>query len=295
MTLDGYVTPANVAVQMAIARGFFADVGLNVFAAKPIYPKRPVTYVSRFVDDFGVAQQPQVALTKAHGAPVVAVGTLVSQPTAAMIWLRKSKIRGIADLRGRTIAVSGIPAQEKLLEFILGRAGIKIEEVKLKHVGYRLVPALLEGKADAIFGGSWNIDGIALRERGARPVIRRVQELGVPSYDELMVIARADRVARSPQVVRRFMLALTRAAAAIKRHPAVAMKVVRESGEHNFEFSPKETKAQMKATLPMLSPAGHIDPDQAGDLLTWMHDVGMIRPRPSSSDLFTDEYLPKGG
>lgn len=295
VTLDGYVTPANVAVEMAIARGYFTAVGLKVFAAKPIFPKRPVTYVSRFIDDFGIAQQPQVALTQRNGAPVVAVGALVSQPTAAMIWLRKSRIHGIADLKGRSIAVSGIPAQEKLLESILGRVGLGLDDVEVKRVGYKLVPTLLKGKVDAIFGGSWNIDGIALRQRGVRPVIRRVQELGVPSYDELVVIARRDRVARSPQVVRKFMLAVTRAAAAVKRDPVTALKVISESGERNFEFSPDETRAQMKATLATLSPTGHIDPEQADALLTWMHDEDIVGGRPTSSGLFTDEYLPPGG
>ena len=46
------------------------------------------------VDDFGVTQQPQVALARKTGHPIVAVGSLISQPTAAMIWLKGSKIRG---------------------------------------------------------------------------------------------------------------------------------------------------------------------------------------------------------
>jgi len=279
---------------MAVERGFFADVGLEVSAATPIFPKRPVTYVANSTDDFGVTQQPQAAVAKANGVPVVAVGSLVSQPTAAMIWLKKSKIRGIADLEGRTIAVSGIQSQEKLLAFILRRAGLKMDDVEVKHFGFKLVPTLLKGKVDAIFGGSWNIEGVALRERGAKPVVRRVQNLGVPSYDELMVITRSDRAAQDPRLVRRFMSALTRAMAAVKRNPGAAVKLIGKNGERNFEVSPRETKAQMKATLPMLSPTAYVDSDQAGDLLAWMHNEGMIQREPPTSDLFTDRYLSGG-
>jgi len=294
VSLDGLVSPANIAIQMAVKEGFFADVGLPVWIGSPIRPRRPVLYVADSTDDLGVTQQPQVAIARENGAPVVAVGSLVSQPTAAMIWLRRSKIRGIADLEGKTIAVPGIPYQEELLEFVLERAGVEPGDVEVKHVGFRLVPALLKGKADAIFGGSWNIEGIALREQGMKPVIKRVQELGVPTYDELVVIARADRAARDPKVIRKFMSALTRGVAAVRRNPEAAVELIEETRERNLETSRRETMAQVRATLPLLSPTGYIDPDQAGELLGWMHDEGMIRRRSPASELFTDEYLPDG-
>jgi putative hydroxymethylpyrimidine transport system substrate-binding protein len=294
LSYDGQVTPANVAILMAVTKGFFSDVGLTVYPSSPVVPRRPVSYVAAYTDDIAIAQQPQVALAKDHGAPVVAVGSLVSQPTAAMIWLKGSGIREIADLENKTIAVPGIPYQEEMLESILKRAGVNPDDVEVKTVGYRLLPALLHGQADAIFGGSWNIEGATLRERGAEPVIKRVQELGVPSYDEVMVITRADRAAREPQVIRKFMSALTRAVKAVKRNPELALKLV-ESGPHEFQISERETDAQVRATLPLLSASGHVDPDQARGLLTWMHSEEMIQGQPPVSRLFTDRYLSGGG
>jgi putative hydroxymethylpyrimidine transport system substrate-binding protein len=294
--LDGPLNPANVAIQVAVLKGFFADVGLSVQASTgvPVLPRRPVRYVAAYTDDFAFTQQPQVAMAKARGAPIVAVGSLVSQPTAAMIWLKKSGIRGIADLRNKTIAVPGIPYQEEMLESILDEAGIEPGEVEVKHVDYRLVPVLLAGKADAIFGGSWNIEGVALRERGVKPVIKRVQELGVPTYDELVVITRADWAAREPGVVRRFMSALRRGVVALRRNPAIALTSIEGGGSHYRGISTRQTNAQLRATLPLLSSTGHFDPDRAGKLLTWMHDEGMIRRKPPVSGLFTDRYLSGG-
>jgi putative hydroxymethylpyrimidine transport system substrate-binding protein len=288
--LDGEMSAANIAIYTASKKGYFADVGLTVDTGVPVLPRRPVPYVSVYTNDIAVTQQPQVALGKERGAPIVAVGSLISQPTAAMIWLRKSGIRGIADLRNKTIAVPGIPYQEGMLESILERSGVEPGDVRLKRVGYRLAPALLEGEADAIFGGSWNIEGVALRERGAKPVIRRVQELGVPSYDEDVIITRADRAAREPQVVRKFMSALRRGVAAVRRNPAFALKLI-ESSPHEFETSKKEKYAQLAATLPLLSATGRLERDQADQLLTWMHKQGIIRREPPFSQLFTNQYL----
>jgi putative hydroxymethylpyrimidine transport system substrate-binding protein len=294
LSYDGQVTPANVAILMAITKGFFSDVGLTVYPSSPVIPRRPVSYISAYTDDIAIAQEPQVALGKDHDASVVAVGSLVSEPTAAFIWLPKSGIDGIADLEGKTIAVPGIPYQEEMLESILESGGVDPDDVEVKTVGYRVLPALLHGQADAIFGGSWNVEGAALRARGEKPVIKRVQEFGVPSYDEVMVITRADRAAREPWVIRKFMSALTRAVRAVKRNPALASKLV-QSGPHEFPLSKREIDAQVRATLPLLSASGHIDPDQASRLMTWMHSEGMIQQQPSVSELFTDKYLSGGG
>ena len=290
--LDGPITAANVAVQMAIEKGFFADVGLSVSnAGAPVRPRRPVRYIAAYTDDIAVTQQPQAAMGKARGAPIVAVGSLISQPTAAMIWLKKSGIQGVADLRNKTIAVPGIPYQKQMLESILEEAGIAPDEVEIKNVNYKLIPVLRAGKADAIFGGSWNIEGVALRELGLKPVIKRVEEFGVPAYDELVVITRADRAAREPQVVRKFMSALNRGVAAAKKNPALASKLIEYGGSRYRGISKRQTNAQMRATLPLLSPDGYFDPDQTGRLLTWMHGEGMIGEQPSISDLFTNRYL----
>ena len=255
MSLDGQMNAADIAVQMAVEKGYFADVGLTVFTGIPVAPRRPVSYVSAYTDDIAVTQQPQAALAKEKGAPIVVTGSMVSEPTAAMIWLRKSGIREIADLRGKTVAVPGIPYQEEMLESILERAGVDPGEVEVKQAGYRVLPALLHGKADAIFGGSWNIEGVALRKLGEEPVIKRVQELGVPAYDELVVITRANRAAREPAVVRRFMRALRRGIAAVRSDPRLAAELI-ESSPHEFVTSKRTTIAQVRATLPLLSRPG---------------------------------------
>jgi putative hydroxymethylpyrimidine transport system substrate-binding protein len=291
VTLDGQAGPANVAILMAIQRGFFTENGMEVLEATPLSPSRPVQYTSGPTADFGVTQQPQVPIARENGAPVVAVGSLVSRPTAAMIWLAKSEIRGISDLRGKTIAIPGIPYEVGLLESILRRAGLSLRDVKLQRVGYELAPALLSGRADAIFGGSWNLEGIALRKRGANPVIRKVQELGVPDYEELVMITRADRAAKEPKMVRNFMAAVVRGAAAAMEDPEGAVRLIEENNERNLEATPAITRAQVEATLPLLSQTGEMDSEKAADLVAWMHEEEIIQGRPPIPQLFTNAYL----
>jgi putative hydroxymethylpyrimidine transport system substrate-binding protein len=291
LTLDGYPGPENVGILMAQQRGFFADAGLDVFVGRPIRPRRPVTYVSNNSYEFGVVQEPQVVLTRERGASIVAVGSLISHPTAALIWLKNSKIHTIADLKGKTIAITGVPYQEYLLVSVLARAGLKPEDVHVVKVAYRTVPALLEGRADAIFGGSWNLDGTLLRARGAKPVIRRVQDLGVPDYDEFQVIARTERVAADPKMIHSFMSAVARGTAAAVEDPEGALEAIEEGPEPNPEINRQEMEAQLKATLPLLSKSGYMNPEQAGELVEWMHRQGITQRELSVSKLLTNAYL----
>src|SRR6478752_4595307 len=113
--------------------------------------------------------------------PIVIIGSLISQPTAALIWAKESHINEIADLKGKTIAIPGLSFQRKFLEAALAQEGLAPGDVTIKAVGYKLVPALVSGQADAIFGGSGNPEGIELASRGVQPVVTSVQGLGVPA------------------------------------------------------------------------------------------------------------------
>lgn len=292
VTYDARVGPANVPILMADKKGYFKKLGLELGAGSPYPPSRPVVYISKDTNDFGVTQLPQLLIALEKGAPIIAVGSLVPQPTAAMIWLKKSGIHQIADLKGKTIAIPGIPFQEAFLETVLARAGLTLEDIKVKRVVYDMVSSLLSGKADAIFGGSWNIEGAALKAGGAKPVIKRVQELGIPAYDELIVIVRTDRAAREPQLVRDFMSVVERGTNAVIRDPGAAVGLIEANTESSPESNRKETRAGVEATLPLFSRTGYMDPARTRKLIAWMHAKGLIQRELPVSKVLTNKYLP---
>jgi putative hydroxymethylpyrimidine transport system substrate-binding protein len=285
VSLDGHAGAENVGMLLALERGYFDDLGLSVGVGAPALPGRPVSYVSDGTADLGISQQPQLVLAKDKRAPVVAVGSLLPRPTLSMIWLRKSRIRNIAALKGKTIAVPGIPYQGKVLRLLLERAGLTLRDVTIKVVSYNLVPALVSGRADAIFGGSWNLEGAVLKARGLRPVITPVRRLGIPVYDEAVVIARTRRVARDPQLIRKFMAAVARGTAAAIKDPEAAVQAIEKSPEGENVFGHKAVEAEVQATLPLLSRTGRISPARTRNLVAWMHRQGLIQRTPPVSEL----------
>jgi putative hydroxymethylpyrimidine transport system substrate-binding protein len=289
MTLDGADSPLNVGILMAEERGYFADVGLDVEAYPPRTPVRPVKYVVDGTDEVGISHLPQVVLAKEKGAPIVAVGSLIPQSTMAMIWLKGSEIDGIADLEGKTIGVPGLSFQKDFLQSVLRRGGLSLGDVRIRKVAYKLVPALASGHVDAIFGGAWNLEGAELKARGLAPVITRVEDLGVPAYDELVLIFPVDRVSEDPELIRDFLSAVARGTAAAVEDPKAAVEVI--EGAFHPQAGRKATEAGLEATLPLFSKTGYMSPERASRLVAWMRAEGMIKRALPVSALLTNDYL----
>jgi len=291
VTLDGWDRPETAGILMAEKLGYFSEADLEVTTARPATPTRPVKYVVDGTDDIGITHEPQVVLAKEKGAPIVALGSLTPRPTVSMIWLEKSKIRGIADLKGKTIGIPGLSFQKLFLRSFLLRGGVTLDDVKVKTVWYDAVPRLAEGRVDAIFGVDSNAEGVRLEERGLHPVITPVASLGFPSFDELVVIARPDRVAEDPLAYRLFMSAVSRGAAAAIKDPAETTELLDREVNANPERSRRETQAEVEATLPMLSGVNPIDLGQARELMEWMQEEGMARRTWPASELFDNTLL----
>jgi putative hydroxymethylpyrimidine transport system substrate-binding protein len=283
LNLESEPSPENVGPVMALKNRDFYELGLGVWINTPIHPDRPIKYVNTKLVEAAVAHEPELVLTAAAGLPVVAFGSLIPEPTMAMIWLPDSGIESIADLEGKTIAYPGVPFQKAFLEFVLAEAGLTLADVKLENVGHDLAPALVQGRADAIFGGSPSVEGAVLEARGLEPVITPVSELGIPAYDELVLVVRRDKFAANPDLYRRLLEASVRGNAAAAEDPKVAAEAI---VDQSFGVAPaKASEAGVEAVAPLLSETGEIDAEQLEGLIAWMHAEGMIEREPSVSEL----------
>ncbi len=296
LTLDFYPNPDHAGIYMAQEEGFFDEAGLDVSISAPSDPSAPLKLVATGKSDLAITYEPEVILAREQGLDVKAVAALVNRPLTSMIWLKKSGIRGVGDLRGKTIATAGIPYQDAYLKTILARAKLSTSDVKPVNVGFGLLPALVGGQAQAMLGGYSNVEGVDLRLRGKDPVVTPVDQLGVPTYDELVLAAQGKRLQEDPQAIRLFIAALARGTAAAAQNPRAAAKALLEA---NPDLDPKLTKAELAATLPLLNPArtkqqpyGYMVRDQWREFSGWMRDNELIDGLPAPSSLLSNDYLP---
>jgi putative hydroxymethylpyrimidine transport system substrate-binding protein len=297
LTLDFYPNPDHAGIYMAQKLGYFEEAGLDVSIAAPSDPAAPLKQLAAGRTDLAISYEPEVALAHDQGLDVVAVGALVNRPLTSMIWLNQSGIKGVGGLKGKTIATAGIPYQDAFLKTILARVKLSPEDVKSVNVGFGLLPALISGSAQAMLGGFSNVEGVDLRERGKAPVVTPVDKLGVPTYDELVLVANRERLEEDPEAVRLFLAALERGTEAAVENPGAATNAITEA---NPDLEPKLAAAEVKATLPLLAarakgqPYGYMNPREWETFVGWMRDNGLIESLPQTSELLDNSYLPSG-
>lgn len=297
LTLDFYPNPDHAGIYMAQKLGYFEEAGLDVSIDTPSDPAAPLKQVAAGSSDLAISYEPEVALAREQGLDVVAVGALVNQPLTSLIWLDKSGIKGVGGLEGKTIATAGIPYQDAFLKTILARVNLTPDDVKAVNVGFGLLPALVGGSAQAMLGGYSNVEGVDLRERGKAPVVTPVDRLGVPTYDELVLVARRESLEADPEKFRLFLAALERGTEAAVEQPGAATTAITEA---NPDLEPKLAAAEVKATLPLLGartpdqPYGYMDPKEWEAFTAWMRDNGLIDSLPEAGELLDNGYLPSG-
>jgi len=295
LTLDFYPNPDHAGIYMAQKLGYFREAGLDLSVSAPSDPSAPLKLLAAGRTDLAISYEPEVALARDKGLDLVAVGALVNRPLTSMIWLRKSGIKGVGDLRGKTVATAGISYQDAFLKTILARVHLSPSDVKAVNVGFGLLPALVGGSAQAMLGGYVNVEGVDLRKRGKDPVVTPVDKLGVPTYDELVLVANRKRLEEDPEKLRLFIAALERGTNAAVKQPKAATKAVLEA---NKDLEPKLTEAEIKATLPLLGarekgrPYGYMDPSAWREFAGWMRDNGLISSLPTPGELLSNDYLP---
>jgi putative hydroxymethylpyrimidine transport system substrate-binding protein len=294
LTLDFYPNADHAGIYMAQKLGYFEEAGLDVEIQTPADPAAPLKLVAAGQADLAISYEPEVVLAHEKGLDAIAIGALVNRPLTSMIWLAKSGIKGVADLKGKTVATAGIPYQEAFLNTILARAKLSPDAVKEVNVGFGLLPALLGGSAEAMLGGYSNVEGVDLRMRGKDPVVTPVDQLGVPTYDELVLVANRGALAAEPEKFRLFIAALQRGTEAAVKQPGAATKAVLEA---NHDLDPKLTEAEVEATLPLLNarvegqPFGYMNPEEWRTFSGWMRDNGLIDSLPEPGELLSNAYL----
>lgn len=221
--LDWFVNPDHAPLFVALEKGYFADRGLDVEFIAPANPNDPPKLVAAGKADIAVSYQPQHHMQVDQGLPLVRIATLVATPLNSLVVLEDSEIKSIADLKGKTIGYSVGGFETVLLKVMLEKVGLTLEDVKLVNVNFSLSPSLFTKKADAVIGAfrNFELNQMDIEKRPGRAFF--VEELGVPAYDELILVAHKDRVA--DENLRKFVDAVEAGAQFLVNHPQQSWKL----------------------------------------------------------------------
>ena len=298
--LDWFPNADHAGLYAAKASGEYQRAGLDVKFVTPPDAAVPLKLVQAGRVDLAISYEPDVLLARDQGADVVGVGALVQKPLTALMSIGDKGITRPEQLAGKTVGTAGIPYQSAYLKTILKKAGVDPGSVKEVNVGFKLVQAMLSKKVDATVGAFWNVEGVQLQQAGRKPKIERIEDLGVPTYDELVVAARrGDLDEAGASRVRRFLQATARGYRLVQQDPAKGVDALLQA---NPDLEREQTAASVRATLPVFFPAdadqpfGWQDPRQWSDYEQWMRTNGLLkRPAQGERPPLTNEFLPGEG
>jgi putative hydroxymethylpyrimidine transport system substrate-binding protein len=293
LTLDWTPNPDHVGFYYPRERGLFAKAGLDVDIRAPSDPTAALKLVAVGGSDLAVSYEQELFFAAARKLPVVAVAAVVPQPLNSIIAI-EARIHAVRDLKGRTVGVTGVPSDYAALDTALASAGLERADVHVVSVGYNLLPALLAHKVDAVIGVYRNVEGIQLQQRGLAPTIIPLDRAGIPSYDELVLVASARRLrtdAAYRSTVRRFVGAFLGGTAHARQHPQQALATLEKVTASDRRFLARATPATL-ALLAGRDGIGCMRTSRWQRFGDWMHARSLLKTAIPATAVMTTRFLP---
>jgi putative hydroxymethylpyrimidine transport system substrate-binding protein len=244
--LDWFINPDHAPLYVALEKGFFKARGLEVELIAPSNPNDPPKLVAAGKADIAVSYQHQHQMQVDQGLPLVRIATLIATPLNSLVVLDDGKITSIKDLKGKTIGYSVGGFETVLLQVMLEKEGLKLEDVKLVNVNFSLSPSLFTGQCDGVIGAfrNFELNQMAIAKRPGRAFL--VEEFGVPAYDELILVANKKDI--NDAKMRKFVDAVEEGVQYLINHPEESWKLFVSHGRENLDD--ELNRLAWKDTLP---------------------------------------------
>ncbi|MDA1128233.1 MAG: ABC transporter substrate-binding protein [Chloroflexi bacterium] len=292
IALDWFPWSNHSGLYIAQERGYFTDEGLDVNIYVPGDPTTVLQTVGAGRDDFGISYQPELLIAREQGIEAVSIMALVQHPLNSIMALTESGIAEPKDLKGKKVGATGAASDEALIDTMLRSQGLTVDDVELVNVGFDLIPALISKNVDAIIGAYWVHESISATNLGFELNIMRMEDHGVPDFYELVIVASEDKIANEPEVIQRFVRAVTRGyqdAIADPLDAVALLKSVKPETDLDIENPGVLLLAPLWATDNGVF--GWQEQDRWEDFANWMADSGRLSSGAGAAAAYDNSFV----
>lgn len=230
VTLDWYLNPQHATLLIAREKGLFQRYGLDVELSVPADPKVATKLLLAGRTDLVVGRQPQLHLLADQEAPVVRVATLIATPLSGLL-LPEAKADEQA-IEGHRIGYTDMDGRDVMLfsalRTLLGTAQ-GLDLIEPVETSYRVLHAMRDQDVESALVHHRYLLPRQLADEGVVTRMLPIEELGLPLYDGLILMANRERLNGQRDAMRRMVAALEEAALWIVNQPHAAWALLEEA------------------------------------------------------------------
>ncbi|HLY28651.1 MAG TPA: ABC transporter substrate-binding protein [Aggregatilineales bacterium] len=253
---NGRFAAQNLAVNLqqgGFVNGAYVDTIADVLSGK---------------SDFGLTDDITLLQARADGKPMVALATMMQRSPSAVISLPKANIHHPQDLVGKKVAVADGGARALFIT-LLTTANVDPSQVTIVPRTTFGVDPLVKGDVDALVGWIMN-EGVQVKQAGFAPDMMLLSDYGIESYTNVL-IATEQTVKNKPQIVQRFVMAVTQGLQDVVSNPDQAVTYTLAYGT---TLTKDNETLGLTAMLPLVAPVGS-KPGMMDDA-TWKATYQMV-------------------
>ena len=230
VTLDWYLNPQHATLLIAREKGLFQRHGLEVNLSVPADPKVATKLLLADRTDLVVGRQPQLHLLADQELPIVRIATLIATPLSGLI-LPEATADELA-IEGYRIGYTDMDGRDVMLfsalRTLLGTAQ-GLDLVEPVETSYRVLRALREQRVESALVHHRYLLPRQLADEGVATSMLPIEDLGLPLYDGLILMANRERLNGRRDAMRRMVAALEEAALWIANQPQAAWTLLEEA------------------------------------------------------------------
>lgn len=293
---DWLITGNDAPYFLAIERGLYEQRGLEVIYSRGYGGADGVKRLAAGERDMVIVNPAPVVIARSKGNNIKLVGVIFEKDPISVFSLKKTGIKTIKDLEGRSVALAPFGVESVLFPILLKVNNVALDRVKLIKVApAQKISMLIGGKVDAISQFMLLkdiIDAKAAPLGGAD--MKLFADYGLDLYSNSWAVTDA-YAAKNGTTIRKFLAVTLKALDHTRKNPDEAVRALLR---HNPAISPKSARAVWdRAASVIFTPAaektglGYMDPEKMKRTLHIIVRAYNIKNPPRLEDVYTNQFL----
>jgi ABC-type nitrate/sulfonate/bicarbonate transport system permease component/ABC-type nitrate/sulfonate/bicarbonate transport system substrate-binding protein len=274
LVLDWLPNPDHVPIYVGIEKKIFEKYGIPLEVYKVTDPSDPLGYLTSEKADWAVYYMPDTVIAKRGGAELQAVAKLIGVPLRGLIYREGEGIHKPSDLSGRIAGYSIDGTSTRSLDAL--HIANNIYPKDMVNIHFDLVTSLGLKKVDYTYGAFWNIECEQLTMLGVPTSYFTVEELGVPTYPELVIVSKSTSKMTGPDLMGRMQLAMQESIDFCCEHPDEAFDYYLAANPDKSESTQRWERKAWEKTVPLLATDQVIDQEAWDVFERWMVEHQII-------------------